>query len=360
MLIHHITPEWINLIVARDGRSRLAPCVEIHIEPIPNERVQVHRLSLRYTDGSGERPATLILKTPVGPPLPGGGPSSHDAGAREAYFFRHLADASEGWTSRCFAVDTDPDSGTSVLLLEDLSARGMRQGNRVAGIRRGEAEAVFRRLASFHASQWNQTASPAQREVRELSERVSTASDAAVREYYRAAWPAVETCGIYAQPPEVARYGRALMDDPARSQRHLARRPQTILHGDVHTENIFFDDASEALGFALIDWEDLTVGNALVDVAWLMTTSVHTQDVTWEPDLLRNYYDALRACGVLDYSWDDCLSDYRWAIANVFVQGVLNSSVEATAPAHEVEVERELGQRFILACQRSRLWDLDD
>ena len=52
--------------------------------------------------------------------------------------------------------------------------------------------------------------------------------------------------------------------------------------------------------------------------------------------------------------------DYRLAIEQVFVQGVLNSCVEPSGSAEEIAAEQELGQRFMLAAHRGRTWELRD
>lgn len=360
MRAEDINPGWVNRVVAGFGRYTLAPCSDVKTEPIPNERVQVHRLHLGYSPGPGLRPGSLILKTPVGPALPGGVRSGHDAGAREAYFFRHLAESTTIGTPRCYAVDFDPSSNSSIILFEDLSVRGLRQGNRVSGIRQGEALTVVRELAELHARYWARTQEPAFRELESLTNAVTTATDDAIRGYYQDAWPAVEMCGLYDIPHDVVQLGRALLEDPNWARHKLSERPQTILHGDVHAENIFFDDDAEPVGVTLFDWEDATIGNGLSDVAWLISTSVGTGDVEWEADLVRHYYEVLLAAGIEDYGWGECQADYRLAIENVFVQGVLNSCVGRGESAEEIAGERELGQRYILAIHRGRTWELRD
>ena len=358
MLFEDIQPGWVNRVVADFGRYPLAPCVEVVVEPVPNERVQVHRLFLRYGPGPGLRPASLILKTPVGPTLSGGAAAPHDAGAREAFFFRMLAPRSALPTTACFAVAADPDSRSSAILLEDLTLRGLRQGNRAAGIRRSEAEMVLRALAVFHATRWDRTQELEMRQLDALTRAVTTAGDEAVADYYREAWPALEACGLYEIAPDVGRLGRALLADPSWARRRLARRPQTLVQGDLHVENLFFNDSLEPPGVALIDWEDVALGNGLLDVAWLIATSVHTRDVEWEPELVRTYHEALVAAGIRDYRWEECQVDYRLAVENVFVQGVLNSAVERAGSDAEWADEHELGQRYLWACQRARPWEL--
>lgn len=268
--------------------------------------------------------------------------------------------ASESWAPRCYAVDFDPLSNSSVMLFEDLAAAGRRQGNRVSGIGQSEAQSVVRGLAIFHARYWARTRGPGIREVGALTKAVPTAADDSIQGYFRGAWPAVEACGLYEIPLEVLRLGRVLLEDTNWAGRKLSERPQTILHGDAHVENMFFDDRVEPSRVVLFDWEDLTVGNGVSDVAWLIATSVGTRDVEWEADLVRCYYQALVAAGIQAYGWEECQADYRLAIEQVFVQGVLNSCVEPSGSAEEIAAEQELGQRFMLAAHRGRTWELRD
>ena len=51
----------------------------------------------------------------------------------------------------------------------------------------------------------------------------------------------------------MGRLGRALLADPSWARRRLASRSQTLVQGDLHVENLFFDDSLEPPGVALID-----------------------------------------------------------------------------------------------------------
>ncbi len=98
---------------------------------------------------------------------------------------------------------------------------------------------------------------------------------------------------------------------------HLARfiaerpEPSAVIYGDYRTDNMMFDAAGGTIPLAVIDWQTIVTGPALVDVAFLLGASLDPADRrAHEHDLVREYQKALSARGVTGYSWDRCWTDY--------------------------------------------------
>ena len=94
----------------------------------------------------------------------------------------------------------------------------------------------------------------------------------------------------------------------------------TLLHGDFHIGNIFLPKQPESKGALVVDWETYKRGFGVYDLAYLMVTGLAVSlRREKEQDFLRNYHNGLRKSGIEQYSWQDCLQDYRLAIiANLF------------------------------------------
>ena len=79
-------------------------------------------------------------------------------------------------------------------------------------------------------------------------------------------------------------------------QRHQARLPQTLLHGDSHLGNTYLLPGSRG---GLLDWQLSVRGYCLHDVSYLIATSL---PIEWrrrhERDLLTRYLERLRERGV--------------------------------------------------------------
>lgn len=89
-----------------------------------------------------------------------------------------------------------------------------------------------------------------------------------------------------------------------------------LCHGDLWSNNIMFVCADDLAGIkaTVIDWQFSTWGNPLVDVAFLMISSMSPElRKAEERVLLASYYESLgdRFAVEQKYTFDECLRDYR-------------------------------------------------
>jgi aminoglycoside phosphotransferase (APT) family kinase protein len=64
----------------------------------------------------------------------------------------------------------------------------------------------------------------------------------------------------------------------------------TLVHGDYRAENLLFGPTNDEEGFAVLDWEGISAGNGLYDVAYFLITSVDAAlRRREEPALLGSY-----------------------------------------------------------------------
>ena len=104
-------------------------------------------------------------------------------------------------------------------------------------------------------------------------------------------------------PADMKRKCRILFERSADIDAFWASQPQTLLHGDPHLGNLFFEGASP--GF--LDWQVAMSGAGMRDVAYFATVSVEpTLLRRIERDLVERYAARLEAVGIVvdaDHLW---------------------------------------------------------
>jgi hypothetical protein len=302
-------------------------------------------------DGPAEgAPLSFIAKLPS--PLP----SNRALGVmftayeREIRFYRELASLSDLPMPRCYFGGLDPASAVDraaealiqrlpprltakilervlqqagkskrrfALLIEDLD--GLRIGDQVRGVTVPEAECALGTLARFHAAYWE---SPALN--RPWLANADTGAEIA-HELFRRARPILEArFGDRISSESHAILEWAEVNGPALLRR-LARAPRTLNHGDFRADNIFFDSPlGEAGNVTMIDFQALTVGCPMIDVAYFIRPNMDPAVANAsEEHLVATYHAALVEAGVRAYSLEQCREDYTLASLWVIHRGVI-------------------------------------
>ena len=86
-----------------------------------------------------------------------------------------------------------------------------------------------------------------------------------------------------------------------------------LLHGDYRADNLLFDPERTAV--TVVDWQTLSVGLPLRDLAYFTATSLAPERrAELERDLVATYHRALGTHGVTDYDGETCWRDYRLGV----------------------------------------------
>ncbi|MEM7114328.1 MAG: hypothetical protein AAF614_17970 [Chloroflexota bacterium] len=106
-----------------------------------------------------------------------------------------------------------------------------------------------------------------------------------------------------------------------RQMRNLAGVGVTLAHHTASPEVVLFPHDPTTNHVRLTTWEPWRVDNGTIDTAYYMAFwwSKAERDA-WERPLLHHYYRQLITYGVENYSWDDCLYDYRASIFRLMLQ----------------------------------------
>jgi aminoglycoside phosphotransferase (APT) family kinase protein len=191
-------------------------------------------------------------------------------GASEVAFYRALGDRLPIRAPRVYCARRARRGGRFVLLLEDLASAGARFTNSANPISLDEARAVMTTLARLHAAFWespelaNELAwlrSPENNPARGFEWWLSARSNQPALAHFHAALPEV-VC----ENAHRIHTARPLLEA------HWAALPRTLIHGDPHAGNLYFQDGE--VGF--FDWQVVQAGHGLRDVSYFLLNSMET------------------------------------------------------------------------------------
>jgi aminoglycoside phosphotransferase (APT) family kinase protein len=98
----------------------------------------------------------------------------------------------------------------------------------------------------------------------------------------------------------------------------------TLLHGDPHLGNLFFD--GDTPGF--LDWQVVRRGHGLRDVAYVLILSVETgMRRAHQQDLLRAYVRELASAGGPALAFDDAFLRFRREAAYAWIAAVVTTGL---------------------------------
>lgn len=297
-----VTAEWITEVLVADGYD--VEVAAVSSEPVGTGQMATsERLTLTYAAGSAEAPATLVGK------FASDDPTSRAAGAaggyaKEIFYYRIVDPTVSIRVPRCHRAELSEDGSTFVLILEDMAPAT--QGDQIAGCGPEEARVALVNLAGLHGPRWNDRGlfdlelfdEPSEEGVAFLAE-LMVADTAGFIERYR------DRLGPD-DPPVLerfaARVGPWILDRP---------RPFAPVHGDYRLDNLLFGAHGGTDPVAAVDWQTLTVGLPLSDVAYFCGNGLVPEvRRAVEADLVDEYHRALVDLGVDDYPASSCWEDY--------------------------------------------------
>ncbi|MEX2314650.1 MAG: phosphotransferase [Thermomicrobiales bacterium] len=310
-----LSPGWLTAALRDEGAIRTSAITKLTTEIIGADRGftgVVARVVLAYDEPEPGAPATLVAKFPLvhhaGSSYRTAQQASPDLAqryfercAREARFYREIAEGRDP-DPKLYGAWADLNTQRLLLLLEDISDGD--PGDALLGCSIDQAALVVERLAPFHARWWRPADQPAfawlprwGSEPRARATRFQGQLES-VLDRYRDRIPA-----------SAADVSRTLAGRYELILRALDQRPTTVIHGDLHLDNLIFTGGD---GVALIDWQGVGVGPAIVDLGLFIVGALSVDDRrTAEMDLLARYHAVLAGHGVRGYSLADLVADYH-------------------------------------------------
>lgn len=343
-----ITAQWLTQALCAAGVIHDAQVTAIAVTRLGDEQSmtsQLARLHISYDQAKPGAPSSLIAKFPT-----------CDRQVRdflftvtrhyerEYYFFTQVADKTPIRIPHFYYGALEVETHQSVLLLENLTPAQVIAAD--AGCSPAQAEVALRAIAQLHSSWWQQPA---------LTALTAIAFDQPhfaqqVQLFYQEAWPFFCAQMGSSLSSQFKLIGDQLGPRVAALYAQLQQPPCTLLHNDVHLDNMIFGLPDSAMPFALIDWQLLSVGRGAFDLAGFfckdMTIATRRQS---EEGLLRLYTSLLQAQGIHDYPLERCLLDYRRALLKCFANIVVASTKGDLTPQQKHNLFERTVPRFSTA-----------
>lgn len=293
-----LDPEWLSTAL----RARHAGCVvrSATVRDSLSTVASKYFLVVDYDDpGAPGAPERLCVKAYFGDNR-----ALSRAGESEARFYRDWAPSTGTRIPACSYIGLEEDTGTSILILEDLWAAGATPLNALHHFTPELSAATLRQLAQRHAETWEDA------RLREpwLAPRMLSLSENLSAERLQELLDRPRADGLAPATRNGARVRAAMQA--------LGRLPETsprcMLHGDTHAGNVFLTEA----GPGLLDWQLIQRGSWATDVAYHIGSVLETEDRRQsEWDLLRGYLARLGELGVTVPTWESAVTSYKQHLA---------------------------------------------
>jgi aminoglycoside phosphotransferase (APT) family kinase protein len=327
-----VTPAWladalglpagsIRSVRVVDEHSGTAARARIAVDAAPGTEVPDH-LFVKFNPSSFSQQLMMNL---------------FDLGRREVLAYQTLGDEPPVRVPRCYVARLDERRGRSLMVFEDLSGTATFR-TVVDSVSPTEAEAVVDAMADQHIAFWR---SPALARMTGRSQAANLLGDVIRRRFVGG----MKGHTAHLVSTEMKHDARILFERSAGIDAMWAGQPQTLLHGDPHLGNLFFEGTRP--GF--LDWQVATSGCGIRDVAYFSTVSV-------EPDVLRpierglveRYAAKLDGAGIavdLDHLWNL----YRAGATEMFLSAI--AAAEAGERAQPLDITYSGMLRSVAACE---------
>jgi Ser/Thr protein kinase RdoA (MazF antagonist) len=239
-------------------------------------------------------------------------------GHTEVRFYSELAPQLNG-VPHAYGAAFDSWTGRYLLVLEDLPAETCEFPDTLHPLSPDQASLIVELLADLHATFWDRlprdgrgplgwlytpsgdvtsllTGSLMHASIKRLAERteIPVGNGTFIADNYRAV--------------------AALIDTP----------PHTVMHGDAHPGNMYFDGGKAGL----LDWQAVRRGHPSRELAYTLITSLTPEDrLATQRDLLDSYRRALAAAGGPELDRDDLWRRYRQGALYAYVAPLITAGM---------------------------------
>jgi hypothetical protein len=274
---------------------------------------ECYRVGLSYPDGD-DGPGSVVLKVAATDPMSRQTGLALGLYEREVRFYTDVAPGIDGPIAPCHSAAFDAETGAFHLLLGDAGPAVV--GDEIRGATVEQAMLAVSELGRVHAPLLGDTAMA----NAEWLNRESPMNQALIGQLY-AGFVERYRDRIAPEHREVCERLVASFDGYLDAQ---AGGLHGLVHGDYRLDNMLFGEAGADRPLTVVDWQTVTWGPAMTDVAYFLGCALDNEHRRGEYDaLLRAYHDALGADAPIS------LADVRDGVRRASFFGVMMAVVSS-------------------------------
>ena len=277
-----LSAEWLSAAIGAGGVSGFT------VERIGTGQMsECYRVALSYETGQ-QGPASVVLKVAATDPVSRGTGLALGLYEREVRFYSDVAPGlsarPDGPIAHCFETAYEPETGFFTLLLDDAAPAEV--GDEIRGASITDATLALTQLGRLHApligsealadAEWLNRETP-------VNQELITALYAGFADRY-----ADEITGDQREVCErlVTSFDAYVAQE--------ADRVKGLVHGDYRLDNMLFGRPGSLRELTVVDWQTVTWGPAMTDVAYFIGCALQVDDRRAHYDeLLQAYHEGL-------------------------------------------------------------------
>jgi hypothetical protein len=240
----------------------------------------------------------------------------------EVRFYNELAHAVPVTKPVCLAAQSRFGWGSTLVLADIAEFEGIASSPHES-LTISQSRLIIEQLAHFHGHFWNTVHHPSYRwlsgSVRRLEDSLGSALAVPLMQR------GLQLAGT-AIPSRLHKPALRYAQSRRKVMKFLAAAPQTLIHHDCHSGNLFWNNDKSHAGF--LDWQLVRMGEGVSDVAYFLATAL-TSDTRQqhELELLTSYSQILIAQGVVDMDESMLINRYRAHLTYAFEAMIVTLAV---------------------------------
>jgi hypothetical protein len=277
-----LTDAWLTTAI---GAGTIA---DFSVERIGTGQMsECYRVRLAYADSGDGRPESVVLKVAATDPMSRQTGVSLGLYEREVCFYSDIAPRLHGPIAQCYHAAFDASAGIFDVLLGDANPAVV--GDEIRGATTAQAELAVAELARLQGQLLGDSTlanvSRLRRNEAPINQALITALHAAFADRY----------GDRIAPQHRTVCERLVGGFDAYLAAEAADdRIQCLIHGDYRLDNMLFGTAGADRPLTVVDWQTVTWGPALTDLAYFLGCALPVADRRAHYDgLLQAYHAAL-------------------------------------------------------------------
>ncbi|MFW9821417.1 MAG: phosphotransferase [Candidatus Thorarchaeota archaeon] len=305
-----LSAEWLNEVLHESGYLKDCNIESIFREPCGVGEGFVSdmaRLTITYEKESLNLPNTMVVKMPTTFRTALAVALQYNIYEKEIRFYREIAPISPIRVPGIIYSDYDSENKKYILILEDCACYHM--VDQVEGLNYEQTKQAIKAIANFHARWWDS---------KDLFsfDWISKPRDETAMSFidtFRSSWDLAKKSEEFINylPEKGLEIGEKIYKNFAWLIESVPDENLTIAHFDYRADNLFFDSENHESPVVVIDWGSPVVIGGILDIAYLLGTSMKLDlRRKYEEELIRYYLKQLEENEILSYDFDSAKYDY--------------------------------------------------